>query len=204
MKKILIGLILAASTLSCSLERVENLPENASVWLSSEKPQLNPQSKTHWDGETILWSAGDRICVAAKGNGTWLDASGASVSSPGGSFIQSETSPTEGASKARFAVPSGFLAWKMDKWQFFGIYPSDCLIDKQMTDDKTMMVRIPSRQIPVSRDGVHSFDSAADILVGNTDEITTLESGNCYPMLWQRAVAHLDLDFVNLPYISPT
>ena len=202
MKKILIGLILAASTLSCSLERVENLQDNASVWLSSEKPQLNPQSKTHWDGETILWSAGDRICVAAKGNGTWLDASGASVSSTGGSFIQSETSPTEGASKARFAVPSGFLAGKMDKWQFFGIYPSDCLIDKQMTDDKTMMVRIPSRQIPVSRDGVHSFDSAADILVGNTDEITTLESGNCYPMLWQRAVAHLDLDFVNLPYKS--
>lgn len=202
MKKIFIGFILAVSTLSCSPERVEQLPDHASVWLSSEKPQLDSQSKTHWDGETILWSTGDRICLAAKGNGAWLDASGASASSPGGSFIQSVTSLEEDAPKARFAVPSGFLEGEMDKWQFFGVYPSDCLIDKQMTDDKTMMVRIPSRQIPVSKDGVHSFDAAADILVGNTDEITSLESGNCYPMLWQRAVAHLDLDFVNLPYIS--
>lgn len=202
MTKIFIGLILAIFTLSCSPERVEQLPDNASVWLSSEKPQLDSQSKTHWDGETILWSTGDRICLAAKGNGAWLDASGASVSSPGGSFIQSVTSLEEDAPKARFAVPSGFLAGKMDKWQFFGVYPSDCLIDKQMTDETTMMVRIPSRQIPVSKDGVHSFDAAADILVGNTDEITSLESGNCYPMLWQRAVAHLDLDFVNLPFIS--
>ncbi|MGN1210285.1 MAG: hypothetical protein ACI4TM_01250 [Candidatus Cryptobacteroides sp.] len=202
MKKIFIVLMLAVSILSCSLERVEQLPEKVTVWLSSEKPQLDTLSKTHWDGETILWTGGDRICVAAKGNGIWLDASGASVSSMGGSFIQSATSLEEDAPKARFSVPSGFLAGEMDKWQFFGVYPSDCLIDKLMKDEKRMMVRIPSRQIPINRDGVHSFDSAADILVGNTDEIASLESGDSYPMLWQRAVAHLDLDFVNLPYIS--
>lgn len=202
MKKIFIVLMLAISTLSCSPERVEQLPDNASVWLSSEKPQLDILSKTHWDGETILWTGGDKICVAVKGDGLWLDSSGALVSSMGGCFIQSLTSLEEDAPKAQFAVPSGFLAGKMDKWQFFGVYPSDCLIDKHMTDETTMMVRIPSRQIPVSKDGVHSFDAAADILVGNTDEITSLESGNCYPMLWQRAVAHLDLDFVNLPFIS--
>lgn len=48
------------------------------VYLSSDKPQFSAdeETKTQWTGETIVWSKGDKVQVAAKGDGAWLSADG--------------------------------------------------------------------------------------------------------------------------------
>ena len=48
------------------------------VYLSSDKPQFSAdeETKTQWTGETIVWSKGDKVQVAAKGDGAWLSAHG--------------------------------------------------------------------------------------------------------------------------------
>lgn len=78
------GLFLASLMLSgvlalssCVKERKPQEPaERPTVWLSSAKPQLSENqdetTKTHWTGETIYWSEGDMVKVAAKGDGSWL------------------------------------------------------------------------------------------------------------------------------------
>ena len=63
----------------------ENIPQSPlevrhTVWLSSSKPQLSDNqeetTKTHWTGETIFWSEGDSVKVAAKRDGSWLSEDG--------------------------------------------------------------------------------------------------------------------------------
>ena len=63
-------------------------------------------------------------------------------------------------------------------------------------------MKIPQVQIPLRNESVRSYDPSADLLVGKTSQITSLEYGDEYEMLWERAVAHLDLNFLNLPDIE--
>ena len=112
------GLFLASLMLSgvlalssCVKERKPQEPaERPTVWLSSAKPQLSENqdetTKTHWTGETIYWSEGDMVKVAAKGDGSWLAENGTQAES--GAIVESDTKVWDDCATTRFKVPSGF------------------------------------------------------------------------------------------------
>ena len=206
------GLFLASLMLSgvlalssCVKERQsQESAERPTVWLSSEKPQLSENqdetTKTHWTGETIYWSEGDSVKVAAKGDGSWLAEDGTLAAS--GAIVESDTKVWYDCATTRFSVPSDFLKTKHENWQFYAVYPASCVTGTCTTSDGGFPVKIPQVQIPLRNESVRSYDPSADLLVGKTSQITSLEYGNEYEMLWERAVAHLDLNFLNLPDIE--
>lgn len=207
------GLFLASLMLSgvlalssCVKERQSQEPaERPTVWLSSEKPQLSENqdetTKTHWTGETIYWSEGDSVKVAAKGDGSWLAENGTQAVS--GAIVKSNSAVGDDSTTTRFSVPSGFTGNDdHENWQFYAVYPASCVTGTCTTSDGGFPVKIPQVQIPLRNESVRSYDPSADLLVGKTSQITSLEYGNEYEMLWERAVAHLDLNFLNLPNIE--
>lgn len=206
------GLFLASLMLSgvlalssCVKERKPQEPaERPTVWLSSEKPQLSENqdetTKTHWTGETIYWSEGDSVKVAAKGYGSWLAENGTQAVS--GAIVESESKVWADCVTTRFSVPSDFLKTKHENWQFYAVYPASCVTGTCTTSDGGFPVKIPQVQIPLRNESVRSYDPSADLLVGKTSQITSLEDGDEYEMLWERAVAHLNLNFLNLPGVE--
>ena len=207
-----VGLFLASLMLSgvlalssCVKERKPQEPaERPTVWLSSAKPQLSENqdetTKTHWTGETIYWSEGDMVKVAAKGDGSWLAEVGTSAAT--GAIVESKSKVLDDYATTRFSVPSGFTDSKHKNWQFYAVYPASCVTGACTTSGGGFPVKIPQVQIPLRNESVRSYDPSADLLVGKTSQITSLEYGNEYEMLWERAVAHLDLNFLNLPNIE--
>lgn len=190
---------------SCVKERLPLEPaERPTVWLSSAKPQLSENqdetTKTHWTGETIYWSEGDMVKVAAKGDGSWLAEEGTQAAL--GAIVESESKVSDDCATTRFSVPSKFLKTDHENWQFYAVYPASCVTGTCTTSDGGFPVKIPQVQIPLRNDSVRSYDPSADLLVGKTSQITSLEYGDEYEMLWERAVAHLDLNFLNLPNIE--
>ncbi len=207
------GLFLASLMLSgvlalssCVKERKPQEPaERPTVWLSSAKPQLsenqNETTKTHWTGETIYWSEGDMVKVAAKGDGSWLAEDGTSAAT--GVIVKSNSAVGDDCATTRFSVPSGFTGNDdHENWQFYAVYPASCVTGTCTTSDGGFPVKIPQVQIPLRNESVRSYDPSADLLVGKTSQITSLEYGDEYEMLWERAVAHLNLNFLNLPDIE--
>ena len=206
------GLFLASLMLSgvlalssCVKERKPQEPaERPTVWLSSAKPQLSENqdetTKTHWTGETIYWSEGDMVKVAAKGDGSWLAEDGTLAAT--GAIVESDTKVGDDCATTSFSVPSAFLKTKHENWQFYAVYPASCVTGTCTTSDGGFPVKIPQVQIPLRNESVRSYDPSADLLVGKTSQITSLEYGDEYEMLWERAVAHLDLNFLNLPDIE--
>lgn len=169
------------------------------VYLSSDKPQLSADevTKTQWTGETIVWSKGDKVQVAAKGDGAWLSADGSAGGS--GALVESASAPDSDCATTKFAVPSSFLENTHESWQFYSVYPSSCVTSSCLDASEGIPVKIPQVQLPVCNGDVNSYDPSADLLVGRTAEIKNLESGGVYQMTWDRAVAHLNLNFTNLP-----
>ena len=206
------GLFLASLMLSgvlalssCVKERKPQEPaERPTVWLSSAKPQLyenqDETTKTHWTGETIYWSEGDMVKVAAKGDGSWLAENGTQAAS--GAIVKSNSAVGDDCAITRFSVPSGFTDSEYKNWQFYAVYPASCVTGTCTTSDGGFPVKIPQVQIPLRNESVRSYDPSADLLVGKTSQITSLEYGDEYEMLWERAVAHLNLNFLNLPDIE--
>lgn len=206
------GLLLASLMLSgvlalssCVKERQPQEPgERPTVWLSSAKPQLSENqdetTKTHWTGETIFWSEGDMVKVAAKGDASWLAEDGTPAAT--GAIVKSDSAVGDDCATTRFSVPSGFTDSDHENWQFYAVYPASCVTGTCTTSDGGFPVKIPQVQIPLRNESVRSYDPSADLLVGKTSQITSLEYGDEYEMLWERAVAHLDLNFLNLPDVE--
>ena len=208
--ELLLGSLMLSGVLalnSCVKERQPQEPaERPTVWLSSAKPQLSENqdetTKTHWTGETIYWSEGDMVKVAAKGDGSWLAEDGNQAAS--GAIVKSDSEVWSDCPTTRFSVPSGFTdsEHEHENWQFYAVYPASCVTGTCTTSDGGFPVKIPQVQIPLRNDSVRSYDPSADLLVGKTSQITSLEDGDEYEMLWERAVAHLDLNFLNLPDVE--
>ena len=206
--ELLLGSLMLSGVLalnSCVKDRLPQEPgERPTVWLSSAKPQLSENqdetTKTHWTGETIYWSEGDMVKVAAKGDGSWLAENGTQAVS--GAIVESESKVWADCATTHFSVPSDFLKAKHENWQFYAVYPASCVTGTCTTSDGGFPVKIPQVQIPLRNESVRSYDPSADLLVGKTSQITSLEYGDEYEMLWERAVAHLDLNFLNLPNIE--
>ena len=140
------------------------------------------------------------VKVAAKGDGSWLAEDGTLAAT--GAIVKSNSAVGDDCATTRFSVPSEFLETKHENWQFYAVYPASCVTGTCTTSDGGFPVKIPQVQIPLRNESVRSYDPSADLLVGKTSQITSLEYGDEYEMLWERAVAHLDLNFLNLPDIE--
>ena len=153
------GLFLASFMLSgvlalssCVKERKPQEPaERPTVWLSSAKPQLSENqyetTKTQWTGETIYWSEGDMVKVAAKGDGSWLAEDGTLAAT--GAIVKSNSAVGDDCATTRFSVPSEFLETKHENWQFYAVYPASCVTGTCTTSDGAFPVKIPQVQIPL-------------------------------------------------------
>lgn len=176
----------AAAFLSCQKEIQENAPmqEMTKVSLASSKPDYlsSHDTKTHWNGSTVLWSAGDRISVCLTENEAWKD------------VVYASEAITESASQAifDFSVSSDLNG----KLQFYTIFPSSAA--KSISDASQVNVTVPSVQTPTAS----SFDPAADLMAGKSVRKYDGIPQESVPVLWNRLVAHADLTLTGLPFDS--
>ena len=209
-RQIFFTLSILPAILSCNPREPEKPDLSNSeqeILLHSGKPQLDDnaesaKTKTLLTNGNILWSAGDRISVFVEREGKWRFASGGLRDTTLAEFIVSPTKLSSDSEEASFAVPSSLFSEEGGDWVFHGVYPSNCLIDKQMSDKDGFLFRLGYRQIAGKRDNQDSFDASCDILVGSTGKINGPEKGKSYPIEWKRLVSHLSLSLTSIPYLA--
>ena len=196
MKKFL--LILSAALLAlaaCNKVAVEEQPvvNNNDIVLTftSERPQLDVDTKTAWDTETssIVWSTGDKIRVGYTLNGEWM---GQNAAGDAKFYSSSEVAIDESnASVGTFNVPisgSNFTDPDVEgKYMFYALYPASLLPSATVADAPNATVTLKAIQTPTE----DSFDGTTDIMVGKTGE-KILEGLPTDPieLIWDRVVAH--------------
>ena len=202
--KMTLKLFVASAAVALSIvacQKTDIVPGSTitSLKFTSKKPILEDESKTAWIGTTINWSKGDAIRVAYTCNGVWQNADGTSTAdeksgSKTAKAYQS-TSLSADAETAEFSVPGDFKGTAEGTYVFYGAYPSSACTDG--TDFKyapSLTVTIPTAQTPAA----NSFDSAADIMIGQSVNDYTGIPTEAVPMNWDRMVAHAQLTFKTL------
>ena len=196
MKKYFI--LLCAALLSfaaCNKVVVEEQPviDNNDVVLTftSERPQLDADTKTAWDTETssIVWSEGDKIRVGYTLGGEWM---GKDATGDAKFYSSTEVAIDESnASVGTFNVPISDSAFSdpatEGKYMFYAIYPASLLTNTTVADAPDATVTLKTIQNPTA----DSFEGSTDIMVGKTAEIE-LEGLPTDPieLVWDRVVAH--------------
>lgn len=193
MKKFISLFSIAATFVAISCEK-SNLSENSGSTLvfSSEKPALINETKTHWDGSSILWSEGDAIRVAYTRDGVWQNNDGTAPNGLTPRFYQSDALTASGRI-GKFKVPQYFKDTNPGVYQYYGIYPHTAT-PTDIKDAPSATVNIISSQSPKE----NSFDPSADLMLGQA--VTTYESRPTQEisMSWQRLVAHAQLTFTSI------
>ena len=191
-------LVAAAAMASFACQKQEEFkPEFEEVnglAFTSEKPSFDDETKTHWTGETIQWSAGDKIRVAYTCDGVWQNADGTSKSSEeSGSKtakIYESKAITEVGSTAFFSVPGNFKGTAEGVYEFYGIYPSSLVSGADIINAPSVTITIPTTQTPTAS----SFDSAADVMASKSQPYVGIpkegENNGPISLKWERLVAH--------------
>ena len=174
---------LAALSLLLSCQREELTPDydthdGAVLTFFSENL---PETKTEWDGATVLWSAGDKISVGYTLGGRWSD-----------ELFESDAL-TASALKARFSVQTDLAGTESGTMQFYGIYPSSAVAEG-FADAPAVTVNVPSQQTVSGP----TFDRMADVMIakslGEYDKVPS----DFVSLLWTRLVSHLDITLSNI------
>ncbi len=199
-KYLIIALASLFAFASCSKESDEtpemNNDKTVVLTFTSKRPNLKSESKTAWNGETIVWSTGDKIRVGYTIEGNWMGQSGAGTAK----FYASNpvAIDTDNASIGTFNVPISESAFTDPEiagtYVFYGVYPSTST-ESKATNAPSLSVSIPETQHPSAT----SFDSKADLMMGQTAGLALTGLPEIpLEMTWTRMVAHLDLTFKNL------
>ena len=194
---------LAACTKEQDLREPSPIKEGAVLTFTSQRPQMTPDTKTAWNSTTssIDWTSGDKISVGYTLGGNWMAKSSAAdlnadpKVSPRFYSSTQVTIDTDDPSIGTFQVPSSFDFVEAGKAVFYGVYPNSAL-GSNVDYAPSLTVTIPTGQIP----GNNTFDSAADIMVAQSGEITLTDAFPADPIEldWTRIVAHADLTFTGL------
>lgn len=201
-KYLLIALASLFAFASCSKESNET-PEvkdenTVNLTFTSKRPQLKSESKTAWDGSTIVWSEGDKIRVGYTLNGNWMgkDAEGTAKFFASNPVSIDETNKNVGT----FNVPISSSAFTdpeiSGQYQFFSIYPSN-ILESTVNNPEAQSITLPAAQHIVSG----TFDSGADVMLGQSSSLS-LSGLPTVPisLSWTRLVAHADLTFSNIAF----
>ena len=184
MKKIITSMMLFAAAamafVSCQKEQGALQSEPVTITFSSE----NPVSKTHWDGQTIVWSEGDAIRVALMIGDTWYQDNNSAK-------LYQSSALTQNLQTATFSV-NNFDSQKITDggwtgtYQFYGLSPASAEDANFGKTTSKASIKIPATQV-LSSD---TFDKSADILWGKAlNTYSELPSSNV-SMVWSRVVAH--------------
>lgn len=190
MKKILSNLMLvaAAAMAFSACQKTEMVePETSQevmLTFASEKPAFDDETKTEWTGETIQWSAGDKISVAYTVNGNWQNASG---DASGDAKLYKSDALEAATETAKFNVSASFEGTTEGTHVFYGVYPAPS--STSFADAPVATLTVPSIQTP----GAASFDGSADLMTGvSVGEFTSLPT-EPISMKWTRLVAHANI-----------
>lgn len=198
---------------SCSKESNEtpemNGDKTVNLTFTSKRPQLKSESKTAWDGTTIVWSETDKIRVGCTIDGEWLGAihnSGTHAYELGNAkfYASSEISiDTENPSIGTFTIPIGNSSFVDPQisgvYQFYSFYPSNIYSSAGVSDPSALSITLPSSQTLSG----NTYDSSSDLMVGQSSAITS--SGlptDPISLVWNRLVAHADLTFSNMAFVG--
>lgn len=140
-----------------------------------------PDTRTEWDGQTILWSEGDCMSMAYTSDGLW--STGMFVSDP---LVKS-------AIRSSFTVGTDLSPDSEGEYVFYGVYPSVAVVKSSCVLPE-VCIAVPYLQTPSS----DSFDPDADILVAKSYLTYRNVPQKPIPMLWDRAVAHAYISFSSL------
>ena len=192
MKKIIIPIIavaaFAAALVSCQKQEVvvPDTPQEVTLTFSSEKPAFDDETKTEWTGETIQWSAGDKIAVAYTVKGNWQNASG---DASGDAKLYKSTALEAAAETAKFNVSADFTGETEGTHVFYGVYPAPSATGFPNAPVATLTV--PSTQTPTAS----SFDGTADLMTGVSvgDFQARPAKDETISMAWTRLVAHANI-----------
>ena len=179
----------------------DNTIEEAFLTFSSERPQLEPTTRTEWNGSTIIWSTDDKIRAGYTLNGAWMSQSTAATAEnpaklyASGSVAIDPASPNVG----KFSVPVGGTSFTDPKvsgdYVFYTLYPTTATSNTSAATAPLVTINVLTSQTP----GAETFDSRADIMVGKTETLPL----NGFPsspitIHWSRLVAHGFLTFKDL------
>lgn len=212
MKKYLVAFfvtILALASCAKDLDECRIIDDNTIVeattilTFASERPQLDPTTKTAWDADLIngkggiVWSTGDKIKIGFTFNGEWW-----AQSAP---YASGNPSPNN---RIKF-YESGGVAIDPDRhnigtftvsttvtgpttsgdFVFYAFYPSSASESNNQDDAPNISTMLKSYQTPAA----DSFDPTTDILVAQSKTITPDAPGlptETINLYWTRVVAH--------------
>ena len=193
MKKIITSMMLfavaAMAFVSCQKNEVAPKYEQTTLTFTS----ANPNTRTEWNSETIVWSAGDKIRMALTiGNSWYTDANGKVKY-----YVSKEADLSDGSQTAKFEISSSFDTELSGNYQFYALYPSSCTgTSTDFTNAPNATYTIASEQIASSQ----TFDKSADILWGKAvNTYTSLPKGEQISLMWNRLVAHAYITLKGLP-----
>lgn len=140
-----------------------------------------PETRTEWNGSTVIWSKGDCMSLAYTAQGKW----------PSGLHVSDPLAKT--AAKSTFTVKTDLAADAAGPLAFYGVYPSSSVIESSAVLPEVVVV-VPARQVS----STSSFDASADIMVARSHKDYEATPQQPVHMLWNRVVAHLDITLKNL------
>lgn len=175
-------LALAVAFVSCNKE--EDIPDDEKMTLTFTSG--DPDVKTQWNGESIIWSAGDQVKVALKTGNIWYsDGTGARL------LVSDEND--NASEKAEFKV-SGFNAVTgVGNLVFHAVYPAGAV--GQTFDGNTSLATV---NIPASQTSTTSFDRSGDLMWGRSSNVYQVLPTEPIPLKWTRLVAHAYITLKNV------
>lgn len=180
--------LLIATTFSCTKEETTKIDDGgqkvAYLSFTGERPQISDETRTEWDGKTIVWSEGDKIRAGYTLNGEWMGAESAGEAKFYASkeVEISETNPSVGT----FTVPEAFLIpEETGDFVFYAVYPNNVLTSTSVPDAPNATLTLKATQEPAE----DSFDGTADLMVGKSATLDAFPSGDIQ-ITWNRLVAH--------------
>ena len=191
MKKTISTLMLlavaAAAFVSC--QKAETAPQSELVTLTFSSS--NPQTKTEWNGETVVWSAKDKIRMALKIGDAWYADDKGVVKY----YVSNEAILSDNSETAQFKISASFKTELSGNYQFYALYPSNC------TGSSTDFTNAPAATYTIGSDQTASsqtFDKSADILWGRAVNTYTALPETEISLTWTRLVAHADITLKGL------
>lgn len=189
MKKNILTMMLfavaAIASVSCQKEAQNAPAQPVTLTFTS----ANPETKTEWNDNTIVWSAGDIIRVACQiSENEWY--SSGDPTEP--KMYVSEALP-EGGVTAKFKLKTGNNSFPVNlsgNLQFYALYPSTC------NGNSASFKNAPKLSYDISAQQtstLQSYDKSCDVLWAKAgDEYSAISSipTSGVSMAWTRVVAH--------------
>lgn len=162
--------------------------------------QPSDESRTHHNGETILWSDGDRIRISYTKNGVWQNADGRAAGDAATAKLYASTEQNGDSMYSIFRITQYFSDTGEGEHVFYGIHPSQITKgnkpDFSDSENGIVPILLPQIQNPSAT----SFDSSADLLASRSantyDSFPTYEEH--ISMIWTRLVTHGMITLKNL------